>query len=102
MEFRIVVSGFRSFPAAVPQANGASSTCTRPANYSADRESAYTFRQLYFPSFVAEDDWLQTETSNARPKRKIGDNHDLWQEIRFEESPRSQETDVGAQSDGTQ
>ena len=95
-------SGSGLFLAADPQASGASSTCTRPANYSADRESAYTLWQLYFPSFVAEDDWLQTETLNARPKRKIGDNHDLWQEIRFKESPLSQEVDVGAQSGSAQ
>jgi hypothetical protein len=41
-------------------------------------------------------------TSGARPKRTIGDNHDLWQEIRFEKSPLREETYVGAQSGGAQ
>ena len=34
--------------------------------------------------------------------RRIGDNHDPWTEIRFEETPLSEETDVGAQGADTQ
>jgi hypothetical protein len=59
-------------------------------------------RSQYSPSSVADDDGLQTETSNARPKQTIGDNHDLWQKIRSEESPLGKETNVVTQSDDEQ
>ncbi|HEY6848436.1 MAG TPA: hypothetical protein VI320_19845 [Terracidiphilus sp.] len=54
----------------------------------------------YSPPLVAYGDWLQAVPSNARPKQKIGDNHDLWTQISHQEPSLGKEADMVAQSHG--
>jgi hypothetical protein len=54
----------------------------------------------YSPPPVEYGDWFQAVFSNARPKQKIGDNHDLWTQIPHQEPSLGKEADMVAQSHG--